>query len=163
MPNVDLLAFRSGARFPSLMPAATVDRHAVLRRRLRVGLGVFFVVGGLAHFAAPHLYDPMMPPWLPWHRPLIYLSGLAELAGGIGVLTMRFRRPAAWGLIALLFAIFPANLHVALDPAAAAEFGFSQSILWLRLPVQALFIFWVWWTCLRPVGHSQKLRAAARD
>ncbi len=144
------------------MPApAPADRHAALRRRLRLGLGAFFIVGGLAHFVAPHAYDPMMPPWLPAasHRPLIYLSGLAEFAGGIGVLTPRFRRPAAWGLLALLVAIFPANLHVALDPSAGADFGFSQAVLWLRLPFQALFIAWVWWTCLRPTG----LRAVARD
>jgi uncharacterized membrane protein len=123
-----------------------------LRRRLRGGLGAFFIIAGLAHFVAPHLHDPMMPSWLPAssQRPLIYLSGAAEIAGGVGVLLPRFRRAAAWGLIALLVAIFPANLHVALDPAAGADFGFSQAVLWLRLPFQALFIAWVWWTCLRP-------------
>ena len=146
------------------MPAAPFvapDRHSALRRRLRAGLGAFFIVAGLAHFAAPHLYDPMMPSWLPAesHRPLIYLSGLAELAGGIGVFTPRFRRPAAWGLIALLVGIFPANLHVALDPAAGEAFGFSRTALWLRLPFQGVFVAWVWWTCLRPAAPT----AAARD
>ncbi|MCU0794280.1 MAG: DoxX family membrane protein [Opitutaceae bacterium] len=141
--------------------SAPADHRRILRARLRRGLGVFFIVAGLAHFVAPHLYDPMMPDWLPAasHRPLIYLSGLAELAGGIGVFTTRFRRAAAWGLIALLVAIFPANLHVALDPAAGAAFGPSQTLLWLRLPFQALFIAWVWWTCLLPRG----VRAPARD
>ncbi len=130
--------------------AASADRHPILRRRLRHGLGAFFIVAGVAHFVAPHLYDPMMPDWLPAasHRPLIYLSGLAELAGGIGVFTTHFRRAAAWGLIALLIAIFPANLHVALNPAAGEAFGPSQTVLWLRLPFQAAFIAWVWWTCL---------------
>ena len=134
------------------MPTTAPDRHAVLRRRLRHGLGAFFIVAGLAHFVAPHLYDPMMPDWLPAasHRPLIYFTGLAELAGGIGILTTRFRRAAARGLVALLVAIFPANLHVALDPAAGEAFGPSQAVLWLRLPFQAVFIAWVWWTCLRP-------------
>lgn len=139
---------RSADAAPTPLP----DRHASLRRRLRVGLGAFFLAGGLAHFIAPHLYDPMMPAWLPAasHRPLIYVSGAAELAGGLGVLLARFRRAAARGLIALLVAIFPANLHVALDPAAGADFGFSQTVLWLRLPFQAAFIAWVWWTCLLP-------------
>ena len=140
-------------------PAA--DQPSVLRRRLRHGLGAFFIVGGIAHFVAPHLYDPMMPDWLPAasHRPLIYISGIAELAGGIGVLTTRFRHAAAWGLIALLVAIFPANLHVALNPAAGADFGPSQTVLWLRLPFQAVFIAWVWWTCL--AAHAGK-RSPAR-
>ncbi len=103
--------------------AASADRHPILRRRLRHGLGAFFIVAGVAHFVAPHLYDPMMPDWLPAasHRPLIYFTGLAELAGGIGVSTTHFRRAAAWGLIALLIAIFPANLHVALNPSAGVD------------------------------------------
>lgn len=136
----------------STAAAETADRFPVLRRRLRYGLGAFFIVAGFAHFVAPRLYNPMMPDWLPTtsHRPLIYLSGLAEPVGGIGVLTARLRRAAAWGLIALLVVIFPANLHVALNPAAGAQFGPSQSVLWLRLPFQAVFIAWVWWTCLRP-------------
>lgn len=146
---------------PVNVPSAeTADRHAALRRRLRGGVAAFFIVGGLAHFVAPHLYDPMMPDWLPAvsHRPLIYVSGAAELAGGVGVLITRFRRAAGWGLIALLVAIFPANLHVALDPAAGAEFGFSQATLWLRLPFQAVFIAWVGWSCLRPAALTVRAR-----
>lgn len=147
----------------ALPPTSDADRHAALRRRLRLGLGAFFIIAGLAHFAAPHLYDPMMPDWLPAasHRPLIYVSGAAELAGGVGVLLPAFRRAAAWGLIALLVAIFPANFHVALDPAAGADFGFSQTILWLRLPFQAAFVIWVWWSCLRPAPLTAT--APARD
>jgi uncharacterized membrane protein len=141
------------------------DRHATLRHRLRVGLGVFFIVAGLAHFAMPRVYETMMPPWLPAHAALIALSGLAEVAGGVGVLLPRFRRAAAWGLIALLIAIFPANIHVALDPGAgdafsAAALDLPRLLLLLRLPFQAVFIAWIWWTCLaRPAGVT----AAARD
>ncbi len=146
----DPLAKAHGAHSVSAAMPDTPATGSPLRRRLRHGLGAFFIVAGLAHFVAPHVYDPMMPPWLPEasHRPLIYLSGAAEIAGGVGVLLTRFRRAAAWGLIALLIAIFPANLHVALDPAAGADFGFSQTVLWLRLPFQAVFIAWIWWTCL---------------
>ncbi len=135
---------------PAADAFATTDRHPVLRRRLRAGLGLFFIIAGVAHFVAPQLYDPMMPDWLPaaTHRPLIYVSGLAELAGGIGIFTTRYRRAAAWGLVALLLVIFPANLHVAMNPAAGEAFGPSQTVLWLRLPFQAMFIAWVWWTCL---------------
>ena len=135
-----------------------LQRREKIRRRLRNGLGAFFIVAGAAHFLAPHLYDPMMPGWIAAeaHRPLIYLSGAAEVAGGVGVLTSRFRRAAGWGLIALLLAIFPANLHVALDPVAGSDFGVSQTVLWLRLPFQALFIMWVWWTCLRPAPPTAR-------
>lgn len=143
------------------MPSAP-DRHAVLRQRLRFALGAFFIFAGSAHFVVPHLYETMMPPGLPWHSALILLSGLAEIAGGIGVLT-RFRRPAAWGLIALLLAVFPANIYLAIDPAAAVAFLHATTpaaiaaaidsprlLMVLRLPLQAAFIAWVWWTCLRP-------------
>jgi uncharacterized membrane protein len=146
------------------MPAtAALDRHVALRRRLRIGLGVFFIVAGAAHFAMPRVYEIMMPPWLPWHGALIALSGLAEIAGGIGILTTRFRRPAAWGLVALLVAVFPANIHLALDPEAAAAFlrattppaladasASPRLLMILRLPLQAVFIACVWWTCQRP-------------
>ena len=142
----------------------TTDRHATFRRRLRLALGVFFLFAGAAHFAMPRVYETMMPPWLPWHAALIAISGLAEIAGGIGVLTARFRRPAAWGLIALLIAVFPANLHVALDPAAgdafsAATIDLPRVFLVLRLPLQLGFIALVWWSCLSrsaaaPVGQQ---------
>ena len=143
------------------MNAAT-DRHAMLRRRLRFVLGGFFIFAGTAHFAMPRVYETMMPPWLPAHAALIAISGLAEIAGGIGVLTTRFRRPAAWGLVALLVAVFPANVHLALDPAAASAFlhatmpaavadavASPRLLMILRLPLQILFIVWVWWSCLR--------------
>lgn len=136
---------------------SAVLSRSPLRRRLRVGLGAFFIVAGVAHFVAPQLYDPMMPSWLPEasHRPLIYLSGGAEIAGGVGVLIPRFRRVAAWGLVLLLIAIFPANVHVALDPVAGDEFGFSSTMLWWRLPFQAVFLAWVWWTCLHPAAWER--------
>lgn len=133
--------------------SAPTDRYADLRRRLRFGLGGFFIVAGLAHFVVPGVYATMMPPWLPAPTVLIALSGVAEVAGGIGVFTCRFHRSSAWGLIALLVAIFPANLHVALNPSAGEAFsaaagGLSQTLLILRLPFQAVFIWWVWWSCL---------------
>lgn len=141
--------------------SATPDRHSALRDRLRVGLGVFFIVAGLAHFVMPGVYETMMPPWLPAPAALIAISGVAEIAGGIGVLTPRFRRPAAWGLIALLIAIFPANLHVAVDGTAGDAFSAAtgdlpRALLLLRLPFQAVFIVWVWWTCLRPPAGARQ-------
>jgi len=87
----------------------------------------------------------MMPPWLPWPLALVYVSGVAEVCGGIGVLFPFTRRWAGWGLVVLLIAIFPANLHVALQ-GRMPGFSFSPLTLWLRLPFQVVLLAWVWWT-----------------
>jgi uncharacterized membrane protein len=105
---------------------------------------LFYIVAGFNHFRVPDLYMALMPPYLPYPRGLIYISGVAEIFGGLGVANPLTRRPAAWGLIALLIAVFPANIHVALH-------GFGNVhplLLWLRLPLQIVLIAWVWWTCL---------------
>ncbi len=88
----------------------------------------------------------MMPPWLPAHRELVLLSGVAEVVLGVAVLVPRLRRIAAWGLIALLIAIFPANLHIALHnvPLFGAPHG-AGVWNWVRLPFQAVLIAWAWW------------------
>ena len=111
-------------------------------------LAVFFVVAGANHFRAPGVYLGMMPPWLPWPEAMNAISGAAEILGGLGLLVPRARRFAGWGLVALLVAVFPANLHVALA-GRMPGFGFSPLTLWLRLPFQLLFIAWVWWVALR--------------
>lgn len=109
-------------------------------------VGIFFIVAGVFHFVRPAPYVAMMPPWLPQPGLLVAVSGLAEIAGGGGVLIGRFRRMAAWGLIALLLAVFPANLHIALHGWPGTEF--PRWILWLRLPFQVLFIWLVYRCCL---------------
>ena len=109
-------------------------------------VGIFFMVAGVMHFVSPAPYRAMMPPWLPQPGLLVAVSGLAEIAGGIGVLTGRFRRRAAWGLIALLLAVFPANLHVALHGWPGTDF--PRWVLWLRLPFQIIFIWLVYRFCL---------------
>jgi uncharacterized membrane protein len=109
-------------------------------------MGTFYVMAGAMHFARPDFYVPMMPPYLPAHVPLIYLSGLAELVLGLAVLVPATREIAAWGLILLLIAIFPANIHIALHdvPVFGAKHGAG---VWnfVRLPVQGLLIAWAWW------------------
>ena len=111
---------------------------------LRWLLGLCFVAAGLNHFIAPRFYLPIMPPALPWPLALIYVSGVAEILGGIGVLIPSMRKLAGWGLIALLIAIFPANLYAAFHGAGSIP----PWILWARLPFQVVFIAWVYWTCL---------------
>ena len=109
-------------------------------------MGIFYVVAGIMHFARPDFYAPMMPPYLPAHVALIYLSGLAEVVLGLAVLVPATRVLAAWGIILLLVAIFPANVHIALHnvPVFGAKEGAG---IWnfVRLPVQGLLIAWAWW------------------
>jgi len=112
-------------------------------------LAVFFVVAGANHFRTPDIYLGMMPPWLPRPLTLIYISGAAEVLGGIGVLVPFTRRFSGWGLIVLLIAIFPANLHMALQ-GHMPGFDFSPTVLWVRLPFQLVLMAWVWWSTLAP-------------
>jgi uncharacterized membrane protein len=111
-------------------------------------LAGFFVVAGINHFISPKIYLGMMPPWLPAPELANVVSGAAEIAGGLGLLSRRFRRTAGWGLIALLVAVFPANLHVALQ-GHMPGLNVSPLILWLRLPFQPGLIAWVWWVALK--------------
>jgi uncharacterized membrane protein len=101
-----------------------------------------FVLAGVNHFVNAPVYLKIMPPYLPWHELLVYLSGLFEIALGILVLVPRYTRRAAWGLIALLIAVFPANLHMALHPELYP--GIPSLALWARLPLQAVFIAWAY-------------------
>jgi len=114
---------------------------------LRYLLAAFFIAAGLNHFRSPDVYIAMIPSWLPLPYAVTAVSGVCEVAGGIGVLVPRLRLAAGWGLIALLVAVFPANLHVALM-GRMPGFGFSPATLWLRLPFQGVLIAWVAWVAL---------------
>jgi len=113
---------------------------------LKYLLVIFFVGGGINHFINPDFYIRIMPPYLPWHRELVWLSGIFEIALGLMVLIPRYLRLAGWGLIALLIAVFPANIHMAVNshlyPEIPTVFHF------VRLPLQLVFIAWVWWVCI---------------
>lgn len=119
------------------------------RRLARWVLGVVFIGAGVLHFTNTDGYVAIMPPYLPAHRALVLLSGVAEILGGLGVLlSAPIRRWAGVGLAALLVAVFPANLHMAqaglgLDGMPAE--GSEPLLLWLRLPLQAVLIGWALW------------------
>jgi len=114
-----------------------------LRELTRCLLGGLFIVAGANHFINTGFYVGIMPPYLPWHLELVYASGFAEVALGALLLIQRWAVWAAWGLIALLVAVFPANVHMAMH----AELYPSLPAwgLWLRLPLQGLLIAWAWW------------------
>ncbi|MDB6171188.1 MAG: hypothetical protein JWL59_499 [Chthoniobacteraceae bacterium] len=107
---------------------------------------MFFLGAGTNHFLNPAPYEAMMPSYLPSPHALVLLSGVAEMIGGLGVLVPRLRAYAGAGLIALLLAVFPANLNVAIHGWPGVQL--PASILWLRLPFQIAFIWWVYRVCL---------------
>ena len=84
-----------------------------------------------------------MPPYLPAHLFLIYLSGVLEIVLGVMLLMPKFSQLAAWGLIALLIAVFPANVYMAMNAGIFPQF--SQTALYLRLPLQIVLIAWTFW------------------
>jgi uncharacterized membrane protein len=89
-----------------------------------------------------------MPPYIPWHVAMVQVSGAFEILGGLGLLIPATRRAAAWGLVALLVAVFPANLYMATNPIETGAASMAPLLLWGRLPVQLLLIWWVLW-CTR--------------
>jgi uncharacterized membrane protein len=110
----------------------------------RAVLAVFFIGAGVLHFVRPEFYLRIMPPYLPWHLELVYLSGACEVAGGVGVLIPALRRAAGWGLIALLIAVFPANLQMAVNHLEADGLTLFGWLLLARLPLQLVLIWWVY-------------------
>jgi len=114
-------------------------------------MGVLYVVAGVLHFVAPEAYERIVPPQFPRPRTLVYLSGVAEIVLGTGVLFERTRRRAAWGLVALLVAVFPANVYMATGDDFALEDLPAQlrnprdAALWARLPLQGVLVAWAWW------------------
>lgn len=109
----------------------------------RTLLGLIFVVAGALHFVSPRTYERIMPPYLPLHRELVYLSGALEIAGGLGMFADRTRRGAGIGLVLLLVAVSPANVQMLLDARAAGKPFWWQALLWARLPLQVVLIAWV--------------------
>ena len=111
-------------------------------------LGVVFIAAGSLHFLIPQTYAAIVPPYLPAHLTLVYTSGFFEILGGVGLFGplsfhgIHTRRFAAWGLVALLVAVMPANIYMATDHE---RFAFIP--LWalrLRLPLQLPLMWWCW-------------------
>ena len=108
--------------------------------------GVFYIIAGALHFVNPDFYMKIMPLYLPFHLALVYLSGLVEILLGIGLIYRPMRQYAAWGIIALLIAVFPANIFLAFNEGAQEAIGTNQlEALWIRFPIQLLFIIIAWW------------------
>jgi uncharacterized membrane protein len=120
-------------------------------------LSVAFIAAGTLHFLRPETYEQIMPGYLPAHRELVLVSGAAEIVGGLGVAVSQTRRAAGVWLVALLVAVFPANVNMALHPDQFRSI--APALLWARLPLQGLLI---WWALRATRGAGAGARADAR-
>ena len=117
-------------------------------RNLTLGLlAIAFISVGVLHFTNEEFFVSIMPPYLPWHRALVYISGIFEILGGAGMLIPSLRRAAGWGLIALMIAVYPANIHMAMNPEQFPDM--TPTALYLRLPMQFVMIAVVWWAAVK--------------
>ena len=117
------------------------NRPSSLATRL---LGPFFIVAGTLHFLRPRPYEAIVPPYVPRPREVVAVSGAAEIAGGVSALSPRRRTFTRWWLTALLVAVFPANVHMALHPDRIRGLSIPRWLLWARLPLQPVLVAWVW-------------------
>jgi uncharacterized membrane protein len=112
--------------------------------------GLYMITGTL-HLVSPGGYLRIMPHWLPFHAELVFWSGIAEIVLGLGLLFPRTRRVAAWGIIGLLVAVFPANIQMAIDWYRSVHVFFPVALL--RLPLQVLLIQWAFAYAKRPAVY----------
>ena len=135
------------------------DIRRRLRRPLLFVMGPLYVVAGVLHFVVPELYVQIVPPILPAPLALVYLSGVAEIAVGVGVLLPRTRQYAAWATVAVLVAIFPANIFMATHGVVVEGMPGggdpSELVRWGRLPLQGVLILWALWYT-RPPAESTR-------
>jgi len=115
------------------------------RDRVRLALSIWFVLAGILHFTATQTELLMMPPILPFKVALMYISGVAEIAGGIGLMVPRWQRPAAFGLVFLLLAVFPANINAAINDIQGPGLINDRVLQWVRLPLQFVLIGIIVW------------------
>jgi len=113
-------------------------------KRIFLGLFVaFYIFAGVRHFVDPDFYIRIMPPYLPLHRELVYLSGVIEIALGVLAAVPRTRKLAAWAVIAMLLAFMPVHIHMVAHPEQYPEVPVVG--LWIRIPLQGVLILWAWW------------------
>jgi uncharacterized membrane protein len=110
---------------------------------VRALFGAFFVIAGATHFTNRDFFTAIVPPYLPWPMMLVYVSGVAEIVLGVMLMVPATTRIAAWGLIALLIAVFPANIHMAMNPQLYPDTPLAA--LLIRLPLQGVLIALAYW------------------
>lgn len=116
-----------------------------MKLALRYLLAFLVTFAGITHFTSPESFIRIVPAYLPSPALLVYLSGVFEILGGIGLLIPRLRTVAAWGLIALFIAVFPANINMAIHQIPFGDAPTPLWLLWARLPMQFVLIGWAYW------------------
>jgi uncharacterized membrane protein len=136
---------------------------AMTRAYTRYVLSALFMAAGVLHFVAPAFYVAIVPPYLPWPRALVYVSGGGEVAGGVGLLLEPpMRQWASLGLMALLLAVFPANVHMTHEAVATRGWGAPYTLGTLaRLPFQFVLLGIVWWAGWAAGGRGEQEGAEA--
>lgn len=117
----------------------------LLKLFTRYATASFFIGVGSLHFTDPQTFVSIMPSYLPWHLELVYLSGFFEIMGGLSLLFMSTRYIGAWGLVALLVAVYPANIHMLVHEIYLEGMPHNKWLLWARMPLQFVFILSVLW------------------
>ena len=112
-------------------------------------IALIFVGSGVLHLVKPEYYMRIMPPWLPAPLALVLISGVFEMLGGVGVLVPATRVAAGWGLIALVLAVFPANIQMLLNARAAHASALWMAGLVARLPLQPALVYWIFRAAIR--------------
>ena len=105
-------------------------------------LAAFWILGGINHFRVPKTYESIMPDYVPLHKEMVFWSGVAEVVGGVAVISPGTRTFARWWLLGVLAAVYPANVHMALNPDRYEKI--PPVALWARLPLQFACAYWVW-------------------
>ncbi len=142
------------------MPTVPPTLKLALRTLLTVAMGGV----GITHFTSPEFFVAIVPKALPAPLTLVYVSGFFEILGGLGLLLPQTRRAAAWGLVALYVAVFPANINMAIHQIQPTGGHISVAAMWIRLPFQVLFIAFAYWFTRpeRGAAHAKPSDTSAR-
>lgn len=128
----------------ALMDTTDTKQEKILKKIALYATGIFFVGAGVRHFVMPDFYMLMMPNYLPVPLTLIYISGFFQILGGIGLIIPKTRAFSAWGLMALLLAVLPANVYLWTHNIQLPDSYTPSWFLMLRIPLQFLLIAWMY-------------------
>lgn len=128
-----------------------MEKESTIKLVLRWVLAIAMIAVGIEHFRKPEFFVNIMPDYLPWHYELVYISGVFEILGGVGLLVPMTKKAAAWGLVALYISVFPANINHAVNNVPMLDgTELHPALLWGRLPLQVVLILWAWWFTRSP-------------
>lgn len=115
---------------------------------------LFFMGGGITHFTDPAFYESIMPPWIGFHTEIVYISGIFEILGAVGILLPPLRQWAGNGLILLVICVTPANIHMWLNPDLFPDV--PPAFLTIRLVLQVGLLLLIWWSTRLPASDSPR-------